>query len=266
MSDAPLIEIRNATIYRGSTRVFDGFDLTIEQHEQVAILGPNGSGKTTLLKVVNREIYPVLKEDSSVHILGRSRWNVWELRSHIGVVSHDLQTEYRESISGLDVVLSGYLSSVGIHGFLADRISDSQKKTARQVMQDLGVESLADTPLKNMSTGQQRRCLLGRALVHDPDTLILDEPTAGLDLSASFDYLARIRDLVASGKNIVLVTHLLNEIPPDIERIVLLRDGSIVADGPKKEVLTEENLQTTYGTAIKLARVNGYYLAYPDHQ
>ena len=266
MSDAPLIEIRNATIYRGSTRVFDGFNLTIEQHEQVAILGPNGSGKTTLLKVVNREIYPVLKEDSSVHILGRSRWNVWELRSHIGVVSHDLQMKYRESISGLDVVLSGYLSSVGIHGFLAGRISDSQKQTARQVMQDLGVESLADTPLKNMSTGQQRRCLLGRALVHDPDTLILDEPTAGLDLSASFDYLARIRDLVASGKNIVLVTHLLNEIPPDIERIVLLRDGSIVADGPKKEVLTEENLQTTYGTAIKLARVNGYYLAYPDHQ
>ena len=266
MSDAPLIEIRNATIYRGSTRVFDGFNLTIEQHEQVAILGPNGSGKTTLLKVVNREIYPVLKEDSSVHILGRSRWNVWELRSQIGIVSHDLQTKYRESISGLDVVLSGYLSSVGIHGFLAGRISDAQKKTARQIMQDLGVEYLADTPLKNMSTGQQRRCLLGRALVHDPDTLILDEPTAGLDLSASFDYLARIRDLVAGGKNIVLVTHLLNEIPPDIERIVLLREGSIVADGPKEEVLTVENLQTTYGTAIKLTRVDGYYLAYPAHQ
>ncbi len=266
MSDAPLIEIRNATIYRGSTRVFDGFNLTIEQHEQVAILGPNGSGKTTLLKVVNREIYPVLKEDSSVHILGRSRWNVWELRSHIGVVSHDLQMKYRESISGLDVVLSGYLSSVGIHGYLAGRISDAQKKTARQIMQDLGVEYLADTPLKNMSTGQQRRCLLGRALVHDPDTLILDEPTAGLDLSASFDYLARIRDLVASGKNIVLVTHLLNEIPPDIERIVLLREGSIVADGPKEEVLTVENLQTTYGTAVKLTRVDGYYLAYPAHQ
>ena len=117
-----------------------------------------------------------------------------------------------------------------------------------------------------MSTGQQRRCLLGRALVHDPDTLILDEPTAGLDLSASFDYLARIRDLVRNGKNIVLVTHLLNEIPPDIERIVLLREGSIVADGPKEEVLIEENLRTTYGTAIKLKRVDGYYLAYPAHQ
>jgi len=263
MSDAPLIDIHNATIYRGNTRVFDNFDLTIEQHEQVAILGPNGSGKTTLLKVVNREIYPVLQDDSWVRILGRSTWNVWELRSHIGVVSHDLQARYRGTSSGLDVVLSGYLSSVGIHGILAGRINDAQKTKARQVMHDLGVGSLADTPLRNMSTGQQRRCLLGRALVHDPDTLILDEPTAGLDLTASFDYLARVRDLVVKGKNIVVVTHLLNEIPPDIERIVLLREGSIVADGPKEAVLTEENLLTTYGTPIKLARVNGYYLAYP---
>lgn len=261
--NAPLIEIRNATIYRGDTRVFDKFDLTIQQHEQVAVLGPNGSGKTTLLKVINREIYPVVKEDSWVRILGRSRWNVWELRSHVGVVSHDLQTRYRNKTSGLDVVLSGYLSSVGIHGILAGRITDAQKTRAMKVMHDLGVESLADTPLRHMSTGQQRRCLLGRALVHDPDTLILDEPTAGLDITASFDYLARIRDLVGKGKNIVLVTHLLNEIPPDIERVVLLREGSIVADGPKREVLTEENLLATYGTAIKLARVDGYYLAYP---
>ena len=266
MNDAPLIEIRNATIYRGSTRVFHEFSLTIEQHEQVAILGPNGSGKTTLLKVVNREIYPVLKDDSWVRILGRSRWNVWELRSHIGVVSHDLQAQYRNTITGLDVVLSGYLSSVGIHGILADRISVAQENAARQVMQDLGVESLADTPLGKMSTGQQRRCLLGRALVHDPDTLILDEPTAGLDISASFDYLTRIRDFVSNGKNIVLVTHLLNEIPPEIERIVLLSEGSIVADGPKEEVLTDDILQTTYGTAIKLAHVDGYYLAYPAQQ
>ncbi|MCH6550177.1 MAG: ATP-binding cassette domain-containing protein [Proteobacteria bacterium] len=263
MSNAPLIDIHNATIYRGNTRVFDNFDLTIEQHEQVAILGPNGSGKTTLLKVVNREIYPVLQDDSWVRILGRSTWNVWELRSHIGVVSHDLQARYRDTTSGLDVVLSGYFSSVGIHGILAGRINDAQKIRARQVMHELGVESLADTPLRNMSTGQQRRCLLGRALVHDPDTLILDEPTAGLDLTASFDYLARIRDLVGKGKNIVVVTHLLNEIAPDIKRIVLLREGAIVADGPKEEVLTEENLLMTYGTPIKLARVDGYYLAYP---
>ena len=263
MADAALIEIENATIYRGDTRVFNDFSLRIEQHEQVAILGPNGSGKTTLLKVLNREIYPVIREGTGVRILGRSRWNVWELRSHIGIVSHDLQYRYRATTNGLDVVLSGFLSSVGMHGTLSGRVSESQKSHAIAIMEDLGTAGLAETPLKNMSTGQQRRCLLARALVHDPDTLILDEPTSGLDLTASFDYLARIRELVARGKNIVLVTHLLNEIPPDVERVILLKAGRIVADGKKAEVLTEQNLEKTYDTRVRLTTVGDYYLVYP---
>jgi iron complex transport system ATP-binding protein len=114
-----------------------------------------------------------------------------------------------------------------------------------------------------MSTGQQRRCLLARALVHRPDTLVLDEPTAGLDLTASFDYLARIRKLVAEGRTIVLVTHLLNEIPPEVERVILIRSGVIVADGPKPDVLTVDNLQKAFGTRMRLSRVDDYWLAYP---
>lgn len=263
MTDAPLIEIRNATIYRGDTRVFEDLSVSIDQHEQAAILGPNGSGKTTLLKVINREIYPVRRDDSWVRILGRETWNVWELRSHIGIVSHDLQMHYRSTTSGLNVVLSGYLSSVGVHGLLARQLTSEQREHAISIMRELGIESLAETPFCKMSTGQQRRCLLGRALVHGPDTLILDEPTAGLDLSASFDYLARIRRQIASGKSIVLVTHLLNEIPPDIRRIILLREGMIVADGPKEEVLTEANLEKAYDTDVRIAKVDGYYLAYP---
>jgi iron complex transport system ATP-binding protein len=263
MVDSPLIDIHNATIYRGETRVFKDFSISIGQHEQAAILGPNGSGKTTLLKVINREIYPVRQDDSWVRILGRETWNVWDLRSHIGIVSHELQMRYRNTTTGLDVVLSGYLSSVGIRGLLAKQLTSEQKEHAIGIMGELGIESLADTPLRKMSTGQQRRCLLGRALVHNPDTLILDEPTAGLDLSASFDYLARIRSQIGSGKSIVLVTHLLNEIPPDINRLILLRAGRIVADGPKEEVLTEENLKKTYDTEVRIARVDGYFLAYP---
>ena len=265
MSDAPLIDIRNATIYRGETRVFENLDLTIEQHEPAAILGPNGSGKTTLLKVINRELYPVHHEGSRVRILGRETWNVWELRSHIGIVSHDIHARYQDKTNGLSVVVSGYLSSVGIHGSLASRISPLQVRRAKEIMADLGIESLQKTPLRKMSTGQQRRCLLGRALVHDPDTLILDEPTAGLDFAASFDYLARIRELARSGKNIVLVTHLLNEIPPEIDRVILLRAGRIVADGTKDEVLTEAYLRQTYDTDIRVAKIDGYFLAYPPN-
>ena len=261
--EAPLIDICRATIWRGSTRVFENLDLSIAQHEQVAILGPNGSGKTTLLKVFNREIYPVVQEGSHVRILGRDTWNVWELRSHIGLVSQDLQNRYRGTTRGLQVVVSGFLASVGVHGILARRVRPGQVEKARAVMHELGIADLADTRLENMSTGQQRRCLLARALVHDPHTLILDEPTAGLDLAASFDYLARIRELVRAGKNIVLVTHAVHEIPPSIRRVILLREGRIVADGNREQVLTRANLEAAFDVPMRIREIDGYFLAYP---
>lgn len=261
--EAPLVEIGNATLWRGSTCVFEHLDLVIEQHERVAIVGPNGSGKTTLLKAINREIYPVARDDSVFRILGRERWNVWELRQHVGIVSQDLQQRYTATTTALEVVVSGFHSSIGVHGILADRVTTSQVEAARTALRGLGVGALADTPLKSMSTGQQRRCILARALVHEPTTLILDEPTAGLDFAASFDYLQRIRQQSAAGCNIIIVTHHLNEIPPEVDRIVLLGAGRIAADGAKDEVLTEENLSNVYGVPVKIAAIDGYYLAYP---
>ena len=259
----PLIEIHNATIWRGSTRVFENLDLRIEEDERVAILGPNGSGKTTLLKTINRELYPVARRDSWVKILGREDWNVWELRKHVGVVSQDLQMRYTPTTTALEVVVSGFFSSIGVHGILADRVEQEQVTAARQTLAELGLEELAETPLRHMSTGQQRRCLLARALVHKPQTLILDEPTTGLDLAASFDYLARIRKLAASGRNIVIVTHHLDEIPPEVERVVLLKDGRVAADGHKASVLTAARLSSVYGIPVRVTNVDGHYLAYP---
>lgn len=258
-----LIEIRNATVWRGKTCVFDGLDLTIAQHERIAIVGPNGSGKTTLLKLINRELYPVVQPGSSVRILGRDQWNVWELRKHIGVVSHDLHQRYTPTTTAMEVVVSGFHSSIGVHGVLAKRVDEQQLKAAEATMQELGIEALAHTALKSMSTGQQRRCLLARALVHQPDTLIFDEPTAGLDFAASFDYLGRLQRLALDGRNIVIVTHHLNEIPPEVDRIVLLQNGRIVADGPKAKVLTSRQLTEVYETPVRVAEIDGYYLAYP---
>ncbi len=258
-----LIDIRNATVWRGRTRVFDRLNLEIGQHERVAILGPNGSGKTTLLKLLNREIYPVSEKDSWVRVLGRERGNVWELREQIGIVSDDLQHRYKPTTTALDVVLSGFFSSIGVHGTLAGRVRGKHVDAARRCLDDLGIAALADTPLGAMSTGQQRRCLLARALVHRPATLILDEPTAGLDFRASFEYLARLRALATEGRNIIVVTHHLNEIPPDVDRIVLLNDGRVVADGRKPDVLNAETLSEVYGVPVRVAEIDGYYLAYP---
>lgn len=261
--DAPLVEIRNATIWRGTTCVFEHLDLVIEQNERIAIVGPNGSGKTTLLKAINRELYPVARPDTVFRILGRDTWNVWELRKHIGVVSQDLQQRYTPATTALEVVVSGFHSSIGVHGTLADQVDEQQIAAARATLDELGIGSLAGTALRSMSTGQQRRCILARALVHRPRTLILDEPTAGLDFAASFDYLARIRRLSDDGCNILIVTHHLNEIPPEIDRVVLLQDGKIAADGHKDNVLTEEMLSKVYEVPIRVKEIDGFYLAYP---
>jgi iron complex transport system ATP-binding protein len=261
--EPPLVEIRDATIWRGSTCVFEHLDLVVGQHERIAIVGPNGSGKTTLLKAINRELYPVARPDSVFRILGRDRWNVWDLRQHIGVVSHDLQQRYTRTTTALEVVVSGFHSSIGVHGLLADRVTRGQVDAAREALDELGAGALADIPLRSMSTGQQRRCLLARALVHKPHTLILDEPTAGLDFAASFDHLGRIRELARNGCNIIVVTHHLNEIPPEIDRVVLLENGRIVADGPKDNVLTEELLSEVYAVSVRVTEIDGFYLAYP---
>jgi len=262
-AEAPLIEFRNASIWRGHTHVFENLNLTIEQHERVAILGPNGSGKTTLLKTINRELYPVVRAASWVRILGRERWNVWELRRRIGIVSHDLHMRYTPTTTALEVVTSGFQASIGIHGILASQVQPEQLGRAAATLDALGIGALRNTPFAAMSTGQQRRCLLARALVHSPTTLILDEPTAGLDIAAGFDYLRQIRRLAAAGQNIVIVTHHLNEIPLDIERIILLKAGVVIADGGKEETLTADCLSELYETPVRVANLDGYYLAYP---
>lgn len=262
MTEAPLIDIHNATIWRGSTRVFHEFSLVIPQHQCIAILGPNGSGKTTLLKAINRELYPVADEQSWIRILGRDRWNVWELREHIGLVSGDLQYGFHPEASALDAVVSGYFSSIGVDARQWRNLEFVQLENAEAVLNALGLGELRDRAYRTLSTGQQRRCLLGRALVHDPDTLILDEPTTGLDLTASFDFMRRIRDLAVRGRSLVLVTHHLNEIPPEVERVVILKEGEIVADGTKESVLNAGLLSDVYGVEVRIAEVEGHFLAY----
>lgn len=256
-----LIEIKNATVYRGQHCVFDRFSLTIPQHSNTAILGPNGAGKSTLLKILFRELYPVYEEDSYVRILGQEQWNVWDLRAHLGIVSHDLQQQYLGTVLGRNVVASGLFSSVDTP-FLHN-VSNEERKKAEHVMDTLGISALQNRMFGEMSTGEQRRFLLGRALINDPDTLVLDEPTSGLDLKACFQYLDTIRHLMQRGKVVILVTHHIHEIPPEIARVILLKDGAILAEGEKSAILTEKNLAHLFDTQLRLAQANGFYQALP---
>ena len=263
MNEAPLIDIYNATVWRESTCVLRNFSLRIAQHERVAVLGPNGSGKSTLLKTISRELRPVYSEDSWVRILGNSHWNIWELRKHLGLVSPELQSNYSQHSNALEVVLSGFYSSIGLDDQLRSRTEKVHIHKAESVMVSLGIQSLGKRAFGTLSTGQQRRCLLARALVHDPHSLILDEPTTGLDMTGRFEILRHISELVKTGISLVWVTHDLNDIPAEVTRVIVLKNGAVFADGPKSQVLTPETLGQAFDTEVRIAEVDGHFLAYP---
>ena len=256
-----IIEIKHVTAYRGTTRVFNDLSLDIMPGCHTAILGPNGAGKSTLLKLLAREIYPVQRQGSYIRVFGQERWNVFDLRAHFGMVSHDLQHEYLGYARGLNVILSGYYSSMDTWSH--QRFSAEDRARAERIMEALGVAELKDRTFAAMSTGEQRRFLLGRALINDPDTLLLDEPTSGLDLKACFQYLDIVRGLMHSGKTVILVTHHIHEIPPEVSRVVLLKAGAVIADGEKSTTLTSARLSHLFDTPIALVRANGFYQAMP---
>jgi iron complex transport system ATP-binding protein len=256
-----VIEISHATVYRGQTRVFNNLSLEITRGCSTAIIGPNGAGKSTLLKLLTREIYPVQSEGGYVKVLGEKTWNVWELRAHLGIVSQDLQEQYIGGAKGINVLLSGLYSSNDI--WLHQTFTPRDRTEAMRLMEILGVSRCREKRFSEMSTGEQRRFLLGRALIHDPDVLVLDEPTSGLDVKACFQYLEIVRDLMKAGKTVVLVTHHIHEIPPEISRVVFLKAGKVAADGEKTDTLTSGNLTGLFDIPVELVQFNGFYQAMP---
>lgn len=261
MPSTPLAELNNITAFRGDRKVLENFNLTLHEGESVAILGPNGCGKSTLLKLLTREIYHVDKPESSLLIKGQDRINLMQLREWLGVVSQDLQEFYTPYTKGRDVVASGLLGAIGVHDHL--QLTESQQQRVDEVIGQLGLAYLNDTMFQRLSTGQQRRLLLARALIHNPSTLIFDEPTNSLDLQASFELIATMRGLVQSGTNLLIATHHVKEVVPEIERIIFMKDGQIIADGDKTTLLTAENLSELYGVKLKLMVQDGFYHAYP---
>jgi iron complex transport system ATP-binding protein len=257
----PIVNIHRATVYRGDTCVFTDFSLSLQEGEHVAILGPNGAGKSTFLKLLAGEVHPVPNDETHIRLFGEERWNVWDVRKRLGMVSHDLQHQYMEKVTGLKVVLSGYYASIGTYAH--QDFTYAQIACAHAVMEELGIGILIERRFAEMSTGEQRRCLLCRALVHDPTALVLDEPTSGLDLTATFHYLDLVRAHMRKGKTLLLVTHHIHEIPPEVERVVLLKQGKILQDGEKRAVLTGANLSQLFDCPVELAQANGWYQALP---
>jgi len=253
----PLIALRGASLVRGGATVLRDLTFEIRTGEHVAILGPNGSGKSSFIRLVTRQDYPLARERPPMLILGQEAWDVFELRSHLGIVSADLHRAFTSGQAwglthGLEAVLSGFFASVGL--FSHQKVTAAMRERALASLALADALHLAEKRLDGMSTGEARRILIARALAPDPGALLLDEPTTGLDLSARHRFLGTLSTLAGQGRTLILVTHHVEEILPEIDRVILLKEGSVFMDGPKKVVLRAGALSSLFGMPVRVHR------------
>jgi len=255
---APLLQLHNATVVRDGRTILHVDDLVIGAGEHIAVLGPNGSGKSTLVGLLTRDVRPLARRDGpSVLLAGRARWDLMEARRLLGAVSSALQEDYADDVSVDDVVLSGFFGSVGL--YRSTPVTAPMRERASALMTELGIAELAPRRFGTLSTGEARRALIARALVSEPATLVLDEPCDGLDPSATWSFLRTLRALATPKRGLVLVTHHVDDIIPEIDRVIMLRGGRVIADGGKVELMTSEWLSALFGFPARVEARDGVY-------
>ena len=258
-----LLTIDRASLMQGDRLVLDQLTLRLADGQHTAILGPNGSGKSTLVKLIARHLYPLAQRDGSgtVRIFGRDRWNVSELRSLLGIVSPAVQLDYTSDtpVEVFDAVVSGFFAARGTS--FNHQITDDMRERATEALRQVGATSLVGRNMVSLSTGEARRVLIARALVHRPRALLLDEPCAGLDMASRRHFLESLRALARSGTTLLLVTHHVEEILPEIDNVVLLRDGQVFKQGDKSSTLTDGALSETFGMPVRVTTHGNYYAA-----
>jgi len=255
-----VVRMDAVVVRRGPTTLVTGIDWAVELDERWVVLGPNGAGKTTLLRLAAAELHP---SAGTVHVLGErlGRVNVFELRTRIGLCSATLGQRVPAEEIARDIVISaGY----GVLGRFTERYDAADVDRANELLDALGVRALGDRAFGTLSEGERKRTLIARALMTDPELLLLDEPAAGLDLGGREDLVGRLAALAADpdAPASVLVTHHVEEIPMGYSHGLLLREGTVVAAGLLEDVLTDENLSATFGLPLVVQRRRGRYSAW----
>jgi iron complex transport system ATP-binding protein len=251
------LELRHVDVARGERMVLHDMNLTVRTGEHVAILGPNGCGKSTLIMAVTCQVYPMVRPGMVVRIFGRERWDLTQLRRHFGVVGAgpmgaELPGERTAVTTGLDAVIAGFFAASTLWPNL--HVTDEMRERAREALERMEASHLAEQLVGEMSAGEKRRILIARALVHRPRQLLLDEPSNALDLAAQRELRNTLRRLAQEGTGLVLVTHHLGDILPEIERVILMRSGRIVADGAREDLLTEGRLSELFEAPVRIGR------------
>ena len=265
---APILELHEASVVKDDRPVLDRVSLTIPEGRHTAIVGPNGAGKSLLVSLLTHFERPLARPDGPppVRVFGADDWNVFDLRSQIGIVSADLHNRFvagnsEGRITAMTAVVSAFLASHGILRYGA--VSEEMRRRAREALSSVGAGHLARRTLAQMSSGEARRVMLARALVNSPRALVLDEPTTGLDLLARHEFMERVRRIARGGTTVILITHHIEEIIPEVSHVVLLRSGRVLREGPAAEVLTAAALGELFGVPVAIETAGGYHYARP---
>lgn len=252
-----LLRLHDAKVKMDGRVILDVDDFVINQGERIVVLGPNGSGKSTLAKLLTKEIEPVWRETPPVLFMGQPDPSEETLIETVGLVSTDVQERMMVHRTVFDIVLGGFFGSVGVPFHIG--ASDEQVEQARKAIREIGIPSLSERDMLTLSTGQARRALIARALINGPALLIFDEPTSGLDPEGAWNMRQSLSALAKAGHTILVITHNVSDIMPEFDRVVMLQDAHIVADGPKEEVLTTQKLRHLFGVSITLVETDGRY-------
>lgn len=255
--DMPLIQLRDAVVRRKGTNILEIDAFELRSGENIALLGPNGAGKSTFIKLITREVFPLHRDHPPVLFRNNERTTLQETKKVLGVVSSTMQDQITVHLPAYDIVAGGLFGSLGVPDRY--RVIPESRDHILQVMEMLGVLELAKRDIKTLSTGQARRILLARALIHDPEVLVFDEPTTGLDPEGMYYVRKSMRDLVARGKSIILVTHYPEDIIPEIERVVMIKDGKLFDDGLKNDLLTSARMSELFEVPLRIIEQDGYF-------
>lgn len=261
--DEPLISLEHVSVARGERAVLDDVSLQLRAGEHLVLLGPNGCGKSTLLKVLTCELYPLPRPNARVRLFGRARWDVQELRRRMGVVAAELPGESTKEIRGYEAVLTGFFSSSKLWPHL--QVSAAMRERADEVVALTGAEDLCEQVVGTMSAGQQRKIMIARALagnVGNQRMLLLDEPSNALDVRAQAELRDVLQGLAEQGVSLLMITHHVSDIIAAMQRVVLMREGRIVADGDRATLLREEPLSNLFSCRVNLVEREGILFAW----
>ena len=256
-SPAPLFQIRDARVVRAGRTILaiDRFDLAEGEH--VALLGPNGAGKSTFIQLLTREVFPLHRDEPPVRFRGQARPLLSDIKRALGIVSATMHDQVRVHLPVEEIVMGGISGTLGLPQHAA--LPKDARPRALDALDRLGIADLARRDVMTLSTGQVRRVLVARELMSDPQVLIFDEPCTGLDPEGMYHVRRTMSLLAAEGRSVVLVTHYPEDIIPAIDRVLLIKDAEVFADGPKAELLRSDTLSDLFDVPLEVEEREGWY-------